>query len=224
MYMYTHIPIILKNPVPKNLCWIVWKASQRQRSSDSLRQPLWESRIPISRPDFPLWCRRPSVWCLGCPAWSVQRSGPKGPAATRAIPTSDTWHPCQGVGHCWIDRIDGLLHKSLGQLHHFGTLIWGYETVQPAQGMSFLLHNRKEFENIRENRFCAGLALRFWEGCCPPNLSLLSGVSGIQSSSQNDHFWKIAAFLSSAACAILPQFCHKKVHRGVGNLENLDCN
>ena len=48
---HIHFPIFPKNTVPENFCWIFWKASQRERSSGSLPQPLWESRSPISRPD-----------------------------------------------------------------------------------------------------------------------------------------------------------------------------
>ena len=49
---HIHFPIFPKNTVPENFCWIFWKASQRERSSGSLPQPLWESRSLISRPDF----------------------------------------------------------------------------------------------------------------------------------------------------------------------------
>ena len=49
---HIHFPIFPKNTVPENFCWIFWKASQRERSSGSLPQPLWGSRSLISRPDF----------------------------------------------------------------------------------------------------------------------------------------------------------------------------
>mmetsp|Transcript_41436 Transcript_41436/g.84552 ORF Transcript_41436/g.84552 Transcript_41436/m.84552 type:complete len:203 (+) Transcript_41436:767-1375(+) len=50
--------------------------------------------------------------------------------------------------------------------------------------------------------------------------SLISSARWSQrSSSRNAHFCKAGAFLFLAACAMFAQFCHSKVHKGVGNLD-----
>ena len=154
------------------------------------------------------------MWCLWCQAWSVRPNGPKGPAAIRAIRTMDTRHPWQGVGHCWIDRIDGLLHKSLGQL------ITSVYTI--LVHIDLIRFGDTKQRNLLLQRPCSSLFRRSLSHA--PHLSLLCGVSGIQSSSRNAHFCKAGAFLFLAACAMFAQFCHSKVHKGVGNLENLKCN
>ena len=92
-------------------------------------------------------------------------------------------------------------------LHHFGTHRFG-DTKQ---------------RNLLLQRPCSSLFRRSLSHIAP-HLSLLCGVSGIQSSSRNAHFCKAGAFLFSAACAMFAQFCQSKVHKGVGNLENLKCN
>ena len=70
-------------------------ASKRKRSIGSM--PLWESRTPVSRSDFPLWNRRPSAWCLWCPAWSVRQDGRTALAAELS-----GWTPDSPGGHYWI--------------------------------------------------------------------------------------------------------------------------
>ena len=93
--------------------------------------------------------------------------------------------------------------------------------MQPARGTALLL--LKEFEN---SDFAKALFFAFQKvvSHIAPQLSLLCGVPGIQSSSRNAHFCKAGAFLFLAACAMFAQFCHSNVHKGVGNLENLGCN
>ena len=140
------------------------------------------------------------MWRLWCQAWSVRPDGPKGPAAIRAIRTMDTRHPCQGIGHYWIDRIDGLLHKSLGQLHLFGTHRFG--DTKPCN----LLEVRRCFclKRIWEFRFCKSLVLRFSEGrvpYCPPTLTPLWGTG-------NTVLFTECPFLQSRSIPVFGCLCH----------------